>query len=471
MKSRFNRSLIEFPYALPHPHHCPNEESCLGGMDSLCAVGCEGPLCEVCSTGYYKHLKTCTKCPTKKWMIGKLLILVVVIVIIAVVVVWIGRKKAKKIKGCSSVDIFLGKLKIVMGFYQVTSGLLEAFSSIKWPDALVFIGKYSQLLQMNVLQIAPVHCLFDNIKINAFGNLYALLAMNVLAILVAFAVYGLRKLILRRKLLNEEQKLKEISKTKELIYKNLFFFLYVTYLSTCSTTANVLPLACRKVCADQDEKICDKFLKVDFSIKCSGSKYDHPLIVAYCALGYILILPAAAFYALWRQRDSLRNRDNGDENETSSSQEQSTEVVTGLRFLYENYNGCTWYWEFVDIARKIAFTSGLMLLGGKSRPYVGLAFGVAGLYCMLFASKKPIADPFENKLMLTSLTATSLNLGIGLVSRFPEENIATSSDPNSEDIGYNIMVFGANTLVIGLLIGENFFCHFTLSYHYVGNVI
>ena len=44
--------LYKYPYALPQPHRCPNENSCLGGFDSLCAVGCEGPLCEVCSVGY-----------------------------------------------------------------------------------------------------------------------------------------------------------------------------------------------------------------------------------------------------------------------------------------------------------------------------------------------------------------------------------------------------------------------------------
>ena len=80
-----------------------------------------GPLCAVCSAGYYKHLKTCTKCPTKKWMIGKASILLAVILIIVVVVVWFGRKKAKKSKERSSVDIILGKVKIVIGFYQVTS--------------------------------------------------------------------------------------------------------------------------------------------------------------------------------------------------------------------------------------------------------------------------------------------------------------------------------------------------------------
>ena len=99
-------------------------------------------------------------------------------------------------------------------------------------------------------------------------------------------------------------------------------------------------------------------------------------------------------------------------------------------------------------------TSGLILLGGESRVYVVVAFGVAGLYCMLFAGKKPIADPFDNKMMVLSLTVTSVNLGVGVASRIPEEYMATSGDPHSEDMELNVLVVVANCLVIGVIIGE-----------------
>ena len=183
-----SHSSLEYPYTLPKPHQCPRKNSCLGGLNSPCEAGYQGPLCEVCDAGYYKQLQTCKLCPTKKWMIVQLSVLVTVIVIVIVIVVWTSRKKSRKRKGRSLADIIFGKLKIVIGFYQVTFGVLEAFSYIEWPDSLALIGKYSEMLQLSVFQIAPIHCLFPNLKISAFGSLFAILIMNAAAIVVALAL-------------------------------------------------------------------------------------------------------------------------------------------------------------------------------------------------------------------------------------------------------------------------------------------
>ena len=173
-----NHSLLEYPYSLPQPHKCPRQESCIGGLDSSCAVGYRGPLCEICSAEYYKQFTICKECPTKKWMVGQLSILAAVIVIVMFVIIWTSKRKSKETEERSSVDIILGRLKIVIGFYQVTFGLLESFSYVKWPDSLAVIGKYSEVLQLNVLQNAPIHCFFPRLKVDAFGSLFAMLAMN-----------------------------------------------------------------------------------------------------------------------------------------------------------------------------------------------------------------------------------------------------------------------------------------------------
>ena len=455
-----NYSSTKYPYTLPKPHRCPRKESCTGGIDSLCDNGYEGPLCEVCSEGYYKQLQICKACPTKTWMFIQLSILAAVILIITAVIVWRSKKKSNKNKDRSTVDIILGRLKIVIGFYQVTFGLLEAFAYIKWPDTLASIGKYSEMLQLNVLQIAPVQCLFPYLKVDAFGSLFAILAMNGAAIIISFTVYGIVKFAVTRKSLEEEQKVLKTSKTRELIYRSLFFFLYVTYLSTCSKTANVLPVACHRLCADETEKEedCSKFLKADYNIDCEGPEYSRSVIVAYVAVGYILFLPTASLFVLWRQQKTLGQSKNEDEHDISDTPEQSTELLTGLRFLYENYNPHTWYWELVETVRKVVLTSGLILVGGGSRAYVGLACVLSSIYGVFFAHKHPIADPFENRLMLISLVVTIVNLGIGAVSKIPKENISSSVDPYLDNIMFKILVVGANTLVIGLLCGKQKNC-------------
>ena len=56
--------------------------------------------------------------------------------------------------------------------------------------------------------------------------------------------------------------------------------------------------------------------------------------------------------------------------------------------------------------------------------------------------------------MATSLAVTVFNLGVGAVSRIPAENISPSVDTNMDTVLFKILIFGANTLVIGLVVGN-----------------
>ena len=460
-----NNSTYEYPYPLPQPHRCPRPESCLGGMDSNCSEGYEGPLCDVCRQGYYKQLKMCRECPSKKWMIGQLCLIAAVIFVITAVVAWRSKKQMKKKKGRSLGDLILSKMKIIIGFYQVTFGMIEAFAFIKWPESLTFIGKYSEILQLNVLQIAPIHCLFANLKVDAFGRLYAILSINAAVIIFGFAFYGIRKvLIIRKTLETQEEKVKKISETKQIAYKAVFFVLYVTYLSTCSKAANVLPLACRSICYTENTAQCETFLRDDFTINCSSQEFGRPVIVAYFSVIYVIVLPAAALVMLWRHWKTLKT--SADEDNDASTHSQSSEVIAGLSFLFQNYKTRRWYWEFVETGRKVILTSGIILLGAESRAYIGMSLILSGYYGMLFAHMKPIEDPSEHSLMLSSLAVTYVNLVIGAVSRIPEEEALSSTMyPNLEKVLFDILVVGANVLVILILLGKHIIYYLLLTFH------
>ena len=452
---------VQYPYPIPMPYKCPTEESCKGGLDSACEDGYEGPLCSVCSLGYYKQLKLCTRCPSKKWIVAQLSIIVIIVLIIIAVLVWTSRRNKKK-EDHLLIDKFFSKVKIIIGFYQVTYGLLEVFSYIKWPGSLEVIAKYSGFLQLNVLQIAPVQCLFTGLDLDAFGSLFATTAMNASVICFSGIGYGLHKLIIsRNSSLEEDEKSRRASQTKELVYKNVFFFLYVTYLSTCSKTAIVLPPACRELCRDEKEALCFKYLKADCSVRCDGQKYNHMLVVAYISTAYIFALPAASFIALWRQRRSQSATEDVRMSEDIAS---SKEMVSGLRFLFENYKARSWYWELVEMTRKVILTSGLILVGQETRSYIGLALVIAGMYGIAFSWIKPIQDAMENKLMAASLAVTVVNLVIGAVSKIPSESVTGWIGSDTDALLFKILLFAANSLVIGLLVGKIFVCFFQLSF-------
>ena len=448
-KPALDEHSVQYPYALPTPYRCQVPESCKGGLDSPCADGYEGPICSVCTSGYYKQFHRCKKCPSKSWIVGQLSLVAVILLITFSLLAWKRKTKLKTERALDLMDKSLSKFKILIGFYQVTHGLLDVFSYISWPDSLEVVARYSGILQMNLLQVAPIHCLFPGLHMNAFGDLFLILSLNAIVIIASGLIFDIRKMIIfGNKSLLDEEKLAKTSQLKEIVFKNLFFVLYVTYLTSFSKTANVLPLACRKLCKDKNEQLCNEYLKADYSVKCQGQTYDQLLIVAYISIAYIFALPAASFVALWRHRRAISTTVNCDGSHVDK------ETVGGLRFLFENYKPCSWYWELVEMSRRVILTSGLILVGHESRSFIGLAWVVAGVYGIHFSWMRPIQDPFENRLMTTSLAVTVVNLGIGAVSKIPAENISNAEDKHMDAISMKILILGANTLVIGLLVGK-----------------
>ena len=449
-----NDSGIEFPFTLPQPLRCPMADVCKGGLDSSCEAGYKGPLCAVCSDGYYKQLKKCKLCPTKKWMIGQCAIIGALVMILVILVVWRSKKKCKKDAGRSFLDEVLGRIKVIIGFYQVTFGIMEAFSYIKWPESLNVIGQFSQVMQINILQIAPPHCILPGLGVDALGSLLATMGLNIAAVIIALTGLALASWTSTRHMLNEEEKMKKKERVKGVVKRSLFFFLYVTYLNTCLKTAQVLPLACHKTCVDEkDEKTCEELLKADYTINCKGERYNRLVIVGYCSIVYVIFLPTAAFIAIWKRQRAAREAEDETTDDTNDFKGQGT-MQTGLRFLHESYTSRCWYWELVETCRKVILTSGLILLDSESRGYIGLALLSSGFYGIYFALKRPINDPFENKLMLSSLAVTFVNLAIGAVSTIPSEGFGTSVDPIEDNLMFNILVIVANCLVIGLLVGK-----------------
>ena len=444
---------VQFPYPIPTQYKCRVETSCKGGLDSQCGNGYEGPLCDVCSKTHYKQLQTCQQCPSMRWITVQLSVIAAIFFILIVVSVLVSKRREKKVKESSPIDVFLAKLKIAVGFYQVTYGILEAFSYIKWPDSLQVIGKYSEVLQLNILQMAPVHCLSSELHVDAFANLIAIMAINGVVIFVSGIAYGLRRLlILRDTKLNNEEKIKRISQTKELVYRNLFFILYVTYLSTCSKTAIVLPLSCKKLCRDDrgEGESCFEYLRADYSTRCHDSRYNYLVVVAYISTVYIIALPVATFITLWRQRREISATEDSEENQNSG---MNAELITGLSFLFKSYRPSSWFWELIEMSRKVIVTSGLLLVGQETRSYIGLTLAIAGMYGTVFCWIHPLEDAFENRLMSTSLAVTVVNLVIGAVSRIPAENLPAPTDSNTDTVVFNALVLGANTMVIALLVG------------------
>ena len=92
---------------------------------------------------------------------------------------------------------FLTKLLSFYTSIQVTAGTLDAFSYVQWPEALLQLSNYAKFVQFNVVQIAPLHCFKDSLRMNAYVGLLLTVALNGGIIILAFAYFQCRKLLIK----------------------------------------------------------------------------------------------------------------------------------------------------------------------------------------------------------------------------------------------------------------------------------
>ena len=81
--------------------------------------------------------------------------------------------------------------------------------------------------------------------------------------------------------------------------------------------------------------------------------------------------------SITEEKDENESKEEVKETPKREENEDSP-LALGLRFLYENYTDSCWFWEAVDVLRKITLTSGVVFIGIQSRTAVGVTALIAG---------------------------------------------------------------------------------------------
>ena len=161
----------------------------------------------------------------------------------------------------------LARLKIVIGFYQVTSSTLNTFSYVEWPGALLTVVQYANIVQLNLLQIIPLQCFVDNVTMNAYTRFLVIMGLNISVILLAMLVYQLRKLVLINNTSLSRDELDEaLSYSKTQIYRVVCLVIFVAYPWTCEAILHLL--SCKEICSTGQRDSCQYFLRADFTVQC-----------------------------------------------------------------------------------------------------------------------------------------------------------------------------------------------------------
>jgi hypothetical protein len=432
-----------FEEFIPNAYACPVSESCMGSRLSKCTIGYTGPLCAVCDKGYFNVLTKCQACPTLPWIIAQVVLATLGIVFLLVIVL-LEKKKDQNNHSRTLTDIFLARLKIVIGFYQISVATFDSFSYISWPGTVLTIMKYAKMVQFNLLVIAPINCFNHSLKADAYTQLLLSVTMTGVVMLTGISFnYFIKCYVKHKTTMKDDQKIK-ISQYKDKCYRCLMLILFITFPSTCTNIIQMLPAACHKICSHSNI-LCNSYLKADYSIQCSTVKHDIYGSFSSAAIAYCVGFPLSIFFIL---RHVRRSEDRHDK-ETSA-------MLVGTRFLYENYSADCWFWEIVELARKIIVTSMLILMNAESRISLGLTSILSGLYSVLFAYYKPIEDTFEYWLQLASLMASSVNFTIGMLMKIPSDETSSGINDQADTLMVTVLLVAANVFVLLLVAGNSY---------------
>ena len=119
-----------------------------------------------------------------------------------------------------------------------------------------------------------------------------------------------------------------------------------------------------------------------------------------------------------------------------------------MKFFYENYKPSYWYWEVIEMYRKLLLTSVLPILTSESRIFLGLSIMISSFFTVLHAHTKPIKDRFENDLQLISLSVIPANLCIGYILETIVNQDPETQRKSEDTMGISVLLLILNSLVI-----------------------
>ncbi|XP_078365434.1 uncharacterized protein LOC144649737 isoform X2 [Oculina patagonica] len=454
----YNKETMKFVGKVPKAYKCIRQSSCLGGIDSECAEGYAGPLCANCQSGFYKRIIACHKCPSKKLIAIQFGVLAFILLVIILII--LRSERSSKPGRRTIADIFLAHVKIVIGFYQVLAGLLQAFSYVKWPSEVSILESYIRFAQLNVLQIVSPSCVEESFEMSAYSHFVFTMAGNVLIVVVPMFCYLAR--VTWMKMQRKQSDESTLTDLRKPYLKITMFLLFVAYPSTCVNIFKILPLSCHELCPFDGATNCPSFLRADYSILCYTDTHRKYTWAAYASLTYVVGFPIFLAYIVWKtHRQSQRSNKFSISDERNNSEAMAFAIL----FLHENYSPGCWYWESMEMARKVILSAGVIFVGSESRTQVGIAAMVSAGFAMLHGRFRPITDRFEDYLQMTSLLATSFTLGVGVLLKVPSDEATESRD----SVGLGILLLVTNALVISIVLARYLVVFFQLAINFRNN--
>jgi hypothetical protein len=419
-------------------YRCPILGACVGGVNgsrAVCATGYDHVACSLCADGYFEQFGLCVACPKSSGTsIGALFGLSMLLLAIA------GVLFLLRLRELLPIDV----IKLGVSMVQIIASANSAYD-IPWPSAFRRFLSLLRVFLVDVVAITQASCAqpmnyYASMMVVCVGLKLALallllgpwvwsqlsarncrvvrvvrdaqLRRHASSVGAAMAARGRRRTSVIQgvaEALAQAQARVAAIHWKG-VFKASFMLLFIAYPGV---SLKVLRLfKCRHIEVEW-------WLAADMRLRCYDGRWaGFALYGLIMAVLYVVGLPAAVLWILWRRRHKLFGS-------PTVPFVASTRATFG--FLYEDYGSTAWWWEVEELLRKLLLSAVVVLIEEGSPLQVTLAVLVSGWAHVLHAMYKPWGTGRAlYSLQHGALFVTSFVFLMGLL--FKVDGVSSSSD-------------------------------------------
>jgi len=395
---------------------------CVG--TEMCLTGSVGPLCGGCQEGYiYSPSDTiCSSCSSH---VRRAALLVVVILIMSVgacliyfeyVTIPKRLKNNYIIRSLCMVDG--GTLRVAYSTYQITS-------SVAWTSNTEFPQPFARMLEVMSIFSLDFLDLSCARKANAFTTVIVWSLVPIVLEVLCLLLYVLRRAHVRSRV-----------EIKEILRQHSSFFFVMTYA--------VMPPICRYQFQALD---CiniggNEYLRSDTTVNCNSTGYNAFKLLDVILILMWMLVPLIWLTILYRKRHRL-NPSNAVDMSHALRLQRADKGLNASSFLWEEYQPQFYYWEGVEIYRRVFFVCIVPLISPS--PSRKAAFGLFAAICsaVSFRELEPFRVPIANLLSHVAQYVIMLNYGAALC-------ISTGVSDNLDPLLFGLVLVVVNLVVVGL---------------------
>ncbi len=284
-----------------------------------------------------------------------------------------------------------GKLRILIGFLQINTALVTAFS-VPWPPTFLALLKHLGVVNLDLFGIFGTldPCSLHTPFLAAAS--FHMAVLPLLSLIVALAAV-LARLLLR-------QRAAVVKKRAKQSLLAIVFLLFPGIVTKVFTALN-----CRKIGSAY-------YLVADYSVVCfEGEHATTTLLMVVCIFVYVLGIPLGSFFFLWY------NKKKG---MLFGKMKHQLEFAEVFGSMYDAFEPRYWYFETVVLFQKLLLTGGLVLVAPGSSVQILIGLIVALVFFSFLLKTQPYEDAYEDAMQTTATMSTVATLLIGFTLKLTD---------------------------------------------------